>query len=344
MRLRFALHRLARTVPLVFLVLLMAGCVNESTLSADAGAGTLLLAALLLGIRHGIDWDHIAAIVDITSTTAAAEAAEEGHAEHHAAGAPQHPHGGPAEVAAHRSSEAEGQHIHAPRLDRHRFLSEQGHAILLGTLYALGHGFVVAVLGLAALLFGALLPDWVDPIMGRVVGITLIILGVWVFFSLYQYARHGQEFRLRSRWMLVFDSVRYGWHRLQARLHGHEHVEPVEMSSYGVRTAFGVGMIHGIGAETGTQVLIIATIGGAAGAGLGVPMMFAFIVGLLISNTAIIVLSATGFVASQLRQRIYLVVGVVAGTFSLLVGAFFLFQAEGSLPDLDSIFHFIGGS
>jgi high-affinity nickel-transport protein len=197
---------------------------------------------------------------------------------------------------------------------------------------------------MAALLFGALLPDWVDPIMGRVVGITLIVLGVWVFYSLYQYARHGQEFRLRSRWMLVFDSVRYGWRRLQARLHGHEHVEPVEMSSYGVRTAFGVGMIHGIGAETGTQVLIIATIGGAAGAGLGVPMMFAFILGLLISNTGIIVLSATGFVASQLRQRIYIVVGVIAGTFSLVVGALFLFQAEGALPDLESIFKFIGGS
>ncbi|HET8571295.1 MAG TPA: hypothetical protein VFN14_05350 [Candidatus Limnocylindria bacterium] len=338
-----------RTAPIALLgglAVFAAGCVNQETLTASAGAGPLLIAALLLGIRHGIDWDHIAAIVDITSTTAAAEAAEEGHAEHHAAGAAPHPHGGPAEIAAHRAEqpEAEGEHEHLPRLDRRRFMSEQWHAILLGTLYALGHGFVVAVLGMAALMFGALLPDWVDPIMGRVVGITLIILGVWVFYSLYQYARHGQEFRLRSRWMLVFDSVRYGWRRLQARLHGHEHVEPVEMSSYGVRTAFGVGMIHGVGAETGTQVLIIAAIGGAAGAGLGVPMMFAFILGLLISNTVIIVLSATGFVASQLRQRIYIVVGVLAGTFSLLVGALFLFEAEGALPDLDSIFKFIGGS
>ena len=61
------------------------------------------------------------------------------------------------------------------------------------------------------------------------------------------------EFRLRSRWMLVFDGVRYAWRRFQARLHGHEHVEPLEMSSYGPRTAFGVGMIHGIGAETGRR-------------------------------------------------------------------------------------------
>ncbi len=325
--------------------LLLAGCGSQPELGAAAGAGSLLVTALLLGIRHGIDWDHIAAIVDITSTTAAAEAAEETHEEHHAATPGHiHPHGGPAELAAHAAPQQPvGPHVHSAPLDRRRLLSEQSHAILLGTLYALGHASVVAGLGIAALLFGALLPDWVDPIMGRVVGITLIVLGGWVFFSLYQYARHGQEFRLRSRWMLVFDSVRYGWRRLQAAIHGHEHVEPVEMSSYGVKTAFGVGMIHGIGAETGTQVLIIAGVGGAASAGLGVPMLIAFIIGLLISNTAIIVISATGFVASQLRQRIYLVVGVVAGTFSLLVGFLFLFEAEGQLPNLDQIFHFIGG-
>ncbi|HEX5396985.1 MAG TPA: hypothetical protein VFX74_07845 [Candidatus Limnocylindria bacterium] len=340
-------RRLRLAVGLPILALAAAGCVSDSSLTSGAGGGTLLLTALLLGIRHGIDWDHIAAIVDITSTTAAAEAAEEGHAEHHAAGAAPHPHGGPAELEAHRAElepHGSGAHEHVQRLTRQRFVSEQGRAVLLGTLYALGHAFVVAVLGIAALMFGALLPDWVDPIMGRVVGITLMVLGAWVFFSLYQYARHGHEFRLRSRWMLVFDSVRYAWRRVQARFHGHEHVEPVEMSSYGVRTAFGVGMIHGVGAETGSQVLLIAGVGGAASLGLGVPMMFAFIIGLLLSNTAIIILSATGFVASQLRQRIYIVVGVVAGTFSLLVGTLFLFQAEGTLPDLDSIFHFIGGN
>ena len=114
------------------------------------------------------------------------------------------------------------------------------------------------------------------------------------------------------------------------------------MSSYGRRTAFGVGMIHGIGAETGTQVLIIAAVGGAAGAGLGIPMMIAFIVGLLISNTVIVILSSTGFVASQARQRVYLVFGVAAGVFSLVVGMLFLFELEGLLPELDRIFGFIG--
>jgi high-affinity nickel-transport protein len=213
---------------------------------------------------------------------------------------------------------------------------------LLGTLYALGHGLVVAALGLLALQFGAILPDWVDPIMSKVVGLTLIVLGVWVFYSIYAYVRHGTEFRLRSRWMVVFAWIRAGWRWFRARLHGHEHAQPVEMSSYGPRTAFGVGMIHGIGAETGTQVLIIAAIGGAAGAGLGIPMMVAFIIGLLISNSAIVVLTSTGFVASQVRSQLYLVAGAIAGAFSLVVGALFLFELEGTLPDLERIFGFIG--
>lgn len=307
------------------------------TIHAQAAAIELLGTALVLGFRHGIDWDHIAAITDITSTTAAAEHGEQHHAlEHLRAPGHAHAHGGPSELAAHQESTAladpPGAVDPAPN-----FAHEQRRAMLLGTLYALGHASVVAVLGLAALGFGAVLPDWVDPIMGRVVGITLLMLGAWVFYSLYQYVRHGQEFRLRSRWMLVFAWVRHGWRSLMARFHGHAHVEPIEMASYGARTAFGVGMIHGIGAETGTQVLFIGAIGGAAGLGLGVPMMFAFIAGLLASNSVIVLLTATGFVASQMRQRIYVGVGVVAGVFSIVVGALFLLQAEGILPDLTHV-------
>lgn len=314
-------------------------------LAQAGGAASLLATALLLGVRHGIDWDHIAAITDITSTTAAAEAGEAAHTEAHRAGAPGHRHGGQSELAIHAGGTGTGTvAASAVAVTRARFVAEQRRAIALGTLYALGHAFVVAALGGLALLFGTLLPDWIDPIMGRVVGVTLIVLGIWVFYSVYAYVRHGTEFRLRSRWMLVFASIQYGWRWLRAKLHGHQHVEPVETSSYGPRTAFGVGMIHGIGAETGSQVLIIAAVGGAASAGLGVPMMLAFIVGLLISNSLIVLLTATGFIASQLRQRVYLVVGIVAGAFSLAIGTLFLFELEGTLPDLNEVFGFIGPS
>jgi hypothetical protein len=302
------------------------------------------MTGLILGIRHGIDWDHIAAITDITSTAAAAGSAEVAHREQHRlVSGDHHGHGGATEVRAH--DVGPGAATLAPQRvaqgGRPRLLSaQQVEAVRLGTLYALGHGAVVIALGIAALAFGALLPDWLDPIMGRIVGITLMALGAWVLYSVYRYARAGDTFRLRSRWMLVFDGARYAWRRLQARLHGHEHVEPLEMSSYGTRTAFGVGMIHGVGAETGTQVLLIAAVGGAASAGLGVPMLFAFVIGLLLSNFAIVLLSSVGFVASQTRERIYVAVGAVAGVFSLAIGAVFVFGLEGLLPSLESVLPF----
>jgi len=305
----------------------------------------VLLTGLLLGIRHGIDWDHIAAITDITSTTAAAGMADAAHAEQHRdVSGHSHAHGGELEIRAHDAGPGGATLAPAlaarPAVGRTRFLSGQADAIRLGTLYALGHGAVVIALGLAAIAFGALLPEWLDPLMGRVVGLTLVALGLWVMYSIYRYARAGERFRLRSRWMLVFDAMRYGWRRFQARIHGHEHVEPLEMSSYGARTSFGVGMIHGVGAETGTQVLLIAAVGGASSTGLGVPMLFAFVIGLLIANFGIVLISSVSFVGSQARERLYVAIGAVAGLFSLFVGTIFLFGLEGALPDLGAILPF----
>jgi high-affinity nickel-transport protein len=255
-----------------------------------------------------------------------------------------HGHGGDLEIRAHDAGPGGATLAPSlaarPTVGRTRFLSGQADAIRLGTLYALGHGAVVIALGLAAIAFGALLPEWLDPLMGRIVGITLLVLGLWVMYSIYRYARAGERFRLRSRWMLVFDAMRYGWRRIQARIHGHEHVEPLEMSSYGARTSFGVGMIHGVGAETGTQVLLIAAVGGASSAGLGVPMLFAFVIGLLISNVVIVLISSVSFVSSQARERLYVAVGAVAGLFSLFVGTIFLFGLEGILPDLGGVLPF----
>src|SRR5205809_895466 len=153
-----------------------------------------------LGFRHGFDWDHIAAITDITSTTTA------GHAEVDVpAASPVTPHG-------HDAGEMRGHvHEHAASgpgamhaFGESRFAHEQRHAVGLASLYALGHASVVLVLGVLALTLGAVLPDWVDPILEKVVGVTLVLLGVWVIYSVVQYLRGKSDFRLRSRWMLVF--------------------------------------------------------------------------------------------------------------------------------------------
>ena len=296
----------------------------------------LLLGMAALGFRHGFDWDHIAAITDITSTTTA------GHTEVDVpAGSPVTPHG-------HSTEERRGhEHAHASApgamhsFGESRFAHEQRHAIRLASLYALGHASVVVALGVLALVVGAILPEWVDPILQRVVGVTLVLLGAWVIYSVVQYTRGKGEFRMRSRWMLVFDLARNAWDRLQARIHGHEHTPSAHSTQYGPKTAFGVGMIHGVGAETGSQALLLAGVAGVTGV-TGIVILLAFVVGLLASNTLVAVVSASGFIGAQRMRTLYVIVGGFAGIASLFIGLIFIGGLGTVLPDLQELL--FGGS
>ncbi len=297
----------------------------------DLGLFGVLLGMVALGFRHGFDWDHIAAITDITSTTTA------GHTEVDVpAGAPVTPHGHePAEMRGHvHQHQVEPSAMHS--FGESRFAHEQRHAIGLASLYALGHASVGVALGVLALLVGAILPKWIDPILEKVVGATLVLLGAWVLYSVVQYARGRGEFRMRSRWMLVFDVARDAWDRVQARIHGHEHTPSAHSTQYGPRTAFGVGMIHGVGAETGSQALLLAGVAGVTGV-TGVVILLAFVVGLLISNTLVAVVSASGFIGAQRLRTVYVIVGAVAGLASLLIGVIFISGFGTELPDLQEL-------
>lgn len=325
----------------------------------------VLGAALALGIRHGIDWDHIAAITDITSTAASVGETDSSwlvrepalmltDESHHALAAAGGARTLEAAVAAsagstHSHSLGELAHRHNGRAAPKRlpaietFVRKQKPALVLGSMYALGHGSIVVVLGLLALLARQFLPDWIDPIMERIVGVTLILLAVYLLYSVFQYFRHGQEFRLRSRWMLVFAGARNAFGLVRAKLFGRSHEHVHEAQQYGVKTAYAVGLIHGIGAETGTQVLVIATAVGAGSRAMGIAALGAFVVGLLISNSIVTVISTAGFVSSQRRQWIYVFAGLFAAVFSLFVGLFFLFRSADILPDLGAYFRWLGG-
>src|SRR6478736_4144655 len=121
----------------------------------------LVLTALGFGFRHGIDWDHIAALTDITSSQ-----------------------------------------------------DQPRRSLWFATLYALGHALVVFLLGFAAIVLAQRLPETVDTVMERLVGATLVILGCYVFYAL---ARHGRDFRMRSRWMLILGGARRGVRWLRSR-------------------------------------------------------------------------------------------------------------------------------
>jgi high-affinity nickel-transport protein len=102
--------------------------------------------------------------------------------------------------------------------------------------------------------------------------------------------------------------------------------------NYGRGTSFGVGMLHGIGAETPTQVLIFLAAAGAGGVAVGLLLLGCFIVGLLASNTLIALAATAGFLGATKNFKIYATVSLLTAGFSLVIGSLFLFGSAHLLP------------
>jgi hypothetical protein len=96
-------------------------------------------------------------------------------------------------------------------------------SMALATLYAVGHAAVAFAIGAAVIVASARLPASVGDVMERLVGVTLVALGVWVIAS---WARHGADLRLPSRGVLVLGAFRRLGRRRRAEVvieHEHEH-------------------------------------------------------------------------------------------------------------------------
>ena len=288
----------------------------------------VIIAVFFAGFRHGFDIDHIAAITDITSSQG----------------------------------------------DRRR-------ALALASMYAAGHALVLVILGTLAVIAGRRIPASVDSVMGRVIGFTLILLGIYVVYSLIRFRR---DFRFRSRWMLVVAGVRRAlvWLRgskaeafeiehehphpesghhnhahaahavaagpgrevrnVRTATHVHQHRHRVSLpadpfTEYGAATTFGVGMIHGVGAETPSQILLLTTAAGLAGSVGGMMVLASFVVGLFVGNTILAVLSAMGFAGGRSLPRLYMTLGAATASLSVYVGVLYAFDRAELLP------YFLGG-
>lgn len=271
------------------------------------GAG-IVVASLLNGLRHGFDIDHVAAIGDITSAQ-----------------------------------------------------SDRRRALLLSFVYAVGHAAIVLGLGLAAILLGASVPASVDAVMTKVVGGTLVVLGLYVIYSL---VRHRGRARLLGRWQLLHSI----WQRVHhepvviehahphdhGSLHDHDHDHestgpPVSdgavltaqkqhvhlhrhvgtlptdpLPAYGPFATFGIGVLHGIGAETPTQVLLFATAAGVGTLLFGVGVLAAFVGGMLISNALVAGVFLLGTRAGMRMPVVYNGIALAIALFSIAVGISYL--------------------
>jgi cytochrome c biogenesis protein CcdA len=240
----------------------------------------------LLGCRHGLDWDHIAAITDLTSastdersTVAAAAARRRGR-----------------------------------------------RGIWLAVWYCIGHGLVIALLGAAVGILGLDLPPGLDRAFEAVVGSTLVLLGAVV---LWQLGRDRGDYRYAGRIRLVVGTIRRAWAR--ARRRGAGPAEPLDDLT--PRTAFGVGVLHGTGAETPTQVVLFAAAGAASSVGAAV-ILLAFLAGLVLSDIGVAAAWLTGLLGTRRVPAVQIGLGVLTGLSSLVVGGLFIAGDAAVLPAL----------
>jgi high-affinity nickel-transport protein len=280
-----------------------------------------MLTVFGFGFRHGIDWDHIAALTDITSS----------------------------QDEAHRSM------LFAT-------LYALGHALVV---FALGFAAIVLAERLPASI-DAVMARFVGAtlvILGIYVFVALLRHGrdfrmrsrwmlvfsgvrrafLWAQRRRLEVIEHDHEHPADEAHAddvhpAVMGSAapdRRFAGVMRSHRHPHRHSGPVPddpFLNYGRATAFGVGMIHGIGAETPTQVLIFLAAAGAGGKGVGLLLLVCFLVGLLSSNTLIAVAGTFGFLGASKSFRLYVSISVLTATFSLVIGAIFLLGHSTTLP------------
>jgi len=239
-----------------------------------------LISAAVLGFRHGLDYDHIAAITDISSVQAKAR-----------------------------------------------------DAMRYGLLYVSGHATTVAVLGASAVAFRVALPASSDRWAERLVGITLLTLGIYVLGTFFRESPHSH--RPRTRITLLINGMLWVYWRL-GKLFGGTRVEAPQVfkDGYGARSTFLVGVIHGLGAETPTQLLVFLMVAHLGGTALGLLGLLMFIGGLLVMNT-LMCASAAGLFSSVLAKPFALrALTLATSAYSIVVGIIFLLGRSGNLPSL----------
>jgi len=278
-----------------------------------------------LGFRHGIDWDHIAALTDIT-----------------------------------------GAQERRARSVLVATMYAVGHAVMV---FALGVLAIVASFEVPSWLDDAMtrVVGVTLLALGAYVLVSLAVQGrnfrlrsrwLLVFAAVRRIVRLGRRHATPGEVVVITHDHEHDEH------HGHEHLDHVAVAhthdgaaiatrqrhrhvhdhvgmlptdvfpTYGGATAFGVGVLHGIGAETPTQVLLFLAAARAGGTVAGITLLLCFIVGLVAANTVVAITAAFGLVGASRNFPLLATVSVVTAAFSLVVGTLFVLGRSGVLPPM----------
>ncbi len=205
-------------------------------------------------------------------------------------------------------------------------------AMKLGMVYALGHALTVAGLGSIVVLLGISLHEGIDRWAERLVGFTLLLLGIYVLGTL---VFRPEDTIPKSRYMLLHQ----GYHRARLAFQRREDGASAETycppSNFDSRSVFVIGVIHGLGAETPSQLMIFLLAANFGGAALGMLGLGMFLAGLLTMNALMTASAAGVFGMSRHRPQVLRFVSALTGIYSLVMGVLFLAGCSSLLPVLN---------
>ena len=244
----------------------------------DAALGS----CLLLGLRHGFDYDHLAAISDITAVQ-----------------------------------------------------RNWWSGLRLGMTYALGHAMTVAVLGIAVLQLHMGLPEGLDHWSERLIGLTLIVLGIGVVAGILRKDAHGHSHsRIESRLAIAINGVL--WLAWQVRrCFDRQAPRPRHFQwMYNGKSVFVIGILHGVGAETPSQLALFFLTANLGGTSRGMIGLAAFCVGLIAMNALMTASMGGAFKATGHHPHFYHAIAWTGAAYSCIIGIIFLFGISDHLPPL----------
>ena len=244
----------------------------------DAALGS----CLVLGLRHGFDYDHLAAISDITAVQ-----------------------------------------------------NNWRSGLRLGMTYALGHAFTVATLGVLVLQLHMGLPQGLDHWTERLIGLTLIVLGLGVVAGILRKDVHGHKHaRIESRLAIAINGILWLAWQIR-RIWNREAPKPERFQwMYNGKSVFAIGILHGIGAETPSQLALFFLTANLGGTSRGMLGLAAFAIGLVAMNALMTASLGGAFSAGGHHPRFYHVIAWTGAAYSCILGVIFLFGISDRLPAL----------
>jgi len=248
--------------------------------------------AAILGFRHAIDWDHIAALMDITASSSFATGSAQ------------------------------------------TFDTGGKRALWLSGVYAMGHCAIVILIGIITCFCAGLIPVGFDTIMEKIVGLTLVVFGAVVAIITANMINAGSPIVPISRMNVLVSGLKKGWQLWRRNSNNHDLTTSNSDYAYGHCTAFGLGIIHGAGLETASQVLLLAAIGASASRFFAACVLTSFSFGFLTAIMLIALFTVQGSRAIANMKPLYLTSALLTALFSTLIGVLLLTGNSSILPDL----------